>query len=105
MSIRNMFPLLRIGCLGKELIVLKEIVPLSELPVNTVGQITGMLFDEPHLKRLTALGFVPGAPVQKVMTAASGDPSAYRICSCVIALRSSDASRILVSADDWSERQ
>lgn len=45
-------------------------------------------------RRLQELGFTPGAPVTCLMRAPSGDPTAYRIRSAVIALRREDARRI-----------
>ena len=48
-------------------------------------------------RRLQELGFLPGAEVVCLMRAPSGDPTAYRICSAVIALRREDAQRIRIS--------
>ena len=47
-------------------------------------------------RRLQELGFLPGAPVDCLMRAPSGDPAAYRICSAVIALRREDAQGIRI---------
>ena len=74
-------------------------ISLSELPINAGGRIISVRSGEPQLRRLSDLGFIPGAPVQKLMTAAAGDPSAYRICGCVIALRAADAASIRVRTD------
>lgn len=48
-------------------------------------------------RRLMDIGFTPGTPVQALFRSCSGDPVAYLIQGAVIALRSEDASTVLVS--------
>lgn len=48
-------------------------------------------------RRLQELGFTPGAPITCLMRAPSGDPTAYRIRSAVIALRREDAEKVRLS--------
>lgn len=47
-------------------------------------------------RRLLELGFTPGTLVDCLMRAPSGDPTAYRVRSAVIALRREDARKIRV---------
>ena len=78
---------------------MEGVVSLSEMPLNDMGRVFCVRSEGAQLRRLKDLGFTPGASVQKLMTAAADDPSAYKICGCVIALRSADASGILVWTD------
>ena len=47
-------------------------------------------------RRLMDLGFVPGASVRFLYAAPCGDPRAYWVRGCVIALRAGDAQHVQV---------
>ena len=47
-------------------------------------------------QRLREIGFTPTAEVECLFRSAMGDPTAYRICGTVIALRREDSRKILV---------
>ena len=47
--------------------------------------------------RLLDLGFVPGTVVEPIRRSPLGDPTAYRIRGTVIALRSEEGNKILVT--------
>ena len=52
----------------------------------------------PLFHRLCELGFIPGNTVCALFRAPSGDPTAYRVCNTVVALRKSDAEKIVLSS-------
>ena len=68
---------------------------LDMLPPGQAGRVAALTARGHMRRRLMDLGFTPGAPVEKLFTAAAGDPSAYWIRDTVIALRSRDAGTIL----------
>lgn len=75
-----------------------ETVALSDLPVGASAVITKVCdrMDPDTARRLFDLGFVPGAPVQKLRRSPFGDPSIYRIADYDIALRRSQVRCITV---------
>ncbi len=70
---------------------------LSLAPGNraVIEALTGMGWQR---NRLLDMGFTPGALVEMVRKAPGGDPVAYRVRGAVVALRSTDARTIIISA-------
>ncbi|AGB03757.1 FeoA family protein [Methanoregula formicica] len=66
------------------------------LPPGTC-RVVAVLAGGPVRRRLFALGFVPGAPIESVRAAPLGDPVEYRIKGYCISLRKEDARLITVS--------
>lgn len=73
---------------------------LFHLPVGRCARITSLLLEGRIRERLLDLGFVPGARVEVVRRSPAGDPTAYRVHNTVIALRSEETKRILVTPFD-----
>ena len=70
---------------------------LSELEPGNSGRVVG--WNEGISDRLLELGILPGARVEALRTAPFGDPVAYRLKNCQLAICRDDASRIIVDAD------
>ncbi len=73
------------------------LIPLSKLLPNHAGTITEV---PPNHPRLAGIGFTPGTAIVRLYSAPSGSPTAYLVRGAVVALRTSDADRILVSTED-----
>lgn len=67
---------------------------LSALPVGGGGVIAGVALGGELRGRLMDLGFTPGARVECLLAAPSGDPRAYLVRGSVVALRAADAAGI-----------
>ncbi len=76
---------------------------LSALPEGTAGVVEGIGRGGELRARLLDLGFTPGARVECLFAAPSGDPRAYLVRGSVIALRGGDAASITVrrEAEAW----
>ena len=87
--------------IGREKIYLKTgrvnmTFTLNELAQNEIGKVI-RLTNSSHMKRrLQDLGVVESAKIQRLHSAPGGDPTVYIICGSMIALRKTDAEKILV---------
>ena len=70
---------------------------LSELKIGESATITDICADDKFKSRLADLGIVNGTRVAALHKSPSGDPTAYFIKGTVIALRSIDAEKIVIS--------
>ena len=68
---------------------------LSDLPVGKTAVVERILLGGAIRLRLVELGLVPGTRVRCVHSAPSGSPAAYAVRGAVIAIRRSDAKKIL----------
>ena len=68
---------------------------LSDLPVGKTAVVERILLGGAIRLRLLELGLVPGTRVRGVHSAPSGSPAAYAVRGAVIAIRRSDAKKIL----------
>lgn len=75
-----------------------EFIPLNFLPLGKRGQVKLLTADGNIRRRLLDLGLISGTEVEALQKSPSGDPVAYHIRGAVIALRSEEASKILVEA-------
>ena len=66
---------------------------LAELPVGRTAVLEQIVLDA--RMRLLELGFVPGTQVRCMHRAPAGSPAAYLVRGAVIAIRKSDAAKIL----------
>lgn len=80
------------GTMGK-----KNYFRLSCLPLRKQGIVASIKAEGFLRGRLLDLGFVPGTVVEPVRRSPLGDPTAYRIRGTVIALRSEEGNKILVT--------
>lgn len=72
-------------------------IPLHQLPVGYRGKVFQIKIDGAARRRMLDLGLTCSAEVAALQRSPFGDPTAYAIRGTVIALRSQDASRILVT--------
>ena len=70
--------------------------PLNTLPIGSVGTVSDLISHDSERRRMLDLGLVKGTPGTALQKSPSGDPVAYFIRGAVIALRTEDASKILV---------
>ena len=76
-------------------------VPLSSLRPGTAGIVSGVLpatsvRDEPLVRRLAEIGFLPGEAVRVMARAPGAEPIAVRVGRSTFALRSFEAGFIQV---------
>lgn len=67
---------------------------LSQIPVNKSHTIAHIDEKNSMRRRLWDLGFTKGASIEAVYVSPSGNPRAYLIRGCIIALRNEDAATI-----------
>lgn len=72
---------------------------LCELSAGGSGTVSALRGSGSQNKRLADLGLTKGTPVQCLHISPLGDPAAYRIRGCVIALRHSDAQAVLIAKE------
>lgn len=75
-----------------------NIQTLLSMPVGGSAVVRSVHTSGDMRRRLFDLGLLPGARVSCLYAAPSGNPRAYLIKDAVIALRSSDADSIILSA-------
>lgn len=69
---------------------------LWDLPIGKWAQVSQVDAHCALFSRLLDIGLIPGTRVTCLQKSPSGDPRAYLIRGAVIALRSEDASQILI---------
>ena len=70
---------------------------LSDLKNGQIAKVRKLLTTGSMRRRLQDIGLIEGTEVECVQKSPSGDPIAYLIRGAVIALRSEDSSKVLVS--------
>jgi ferrous iron transport protein A len=70
--------------------------PLHLIPCGKLAQVKELLAAGNSRRRMLDLGVITGTVIQALRRSPSGDPTAYEIRGAVIALRSEEASQILV---------
>ncbi len=73
---------------------------LSELPLHQTAVVEQMDRRDPVTARLIQLGVINGATVTPLFKSMLGDPVAYQVNDCVIALRRSECSGVTVRTED-----
>lgn len=73
-------------------------IPLNFLPLGRKARVRELISDGSMRRRMLDLGLVSDTEVEALQRSPSGDPVAYHIRGAVIALRSEEASKILVEA-------
>lgn len=71
-------------------------MPLNYLPLGKKGRVKKLVSDGIVRRRMLDLGLIDGTEVEAIQKSPSGDPVAYFIRGAVIALRSEEASKIIV---------
>lgn len=72
-------------------------VKLSELTLGYAAVILKMPVSGAGTARMKSLGITEGAEITPMYKSMFGDPTAYRIKGCVVALRRSESSKIMVA--------
>ena len=72
---------------------------LSELPLMTEAEITSVEIDSALTRRMAQLGITLGEMITPVFKSPFGDPVAYSVKGCVVALRKSDCEAIEVGVE------
>lgn len=75
-----------------------KIIPLNFLPLGKKARVKALISDGTIRRRMLDLGLISDTEVEALQKSPSGDPIAYHIRGAVIALRSEEASKILVEA-------
>ncbi|MBU7007004.1 ferrous iron transport protein A [Peptococcaceae bacterium DYL19] len=77
----------------------KELIPLNMLPLGSAAKVRSLTNDDSSTRRrMLDLGLIKNTHIEAIQKSPSGDPTAYWIRGAVIALRSNEASKILVEA-------
>lgn len=71
-------------------------IPLNFLPIGKKAKVKSLTSDGNIRRRMLDIGLIPGTVVEALQKSPSGDPTAYYIRGAVMALRSEEASKILV---------
>jgi ferrous iron transport protein A len=71
-------------------------IPLHLIPCGKLAQVKELLAAGRTRRRMLDLGVITGTVIQSLRRSPSGEPTAYEIRGAVIALRSDEASQILV---------
>lgn len=77
--------------------MLQKNIPLNKVALNVLSEISEVRKGFENYSRLIELGFTEGSEVVPIHFSPSGDPTAYCIRGCVIALREEDAKNIIVN--------
>lgn len=72
------------------------LLALNQIPVGSFGRVKRLTADGSARRRLLDLGLIRDTIVESLRKSPAGDPIAYQIRGAVIALRSEEASQILV---------
>lgn len=73
-----------------------RVIPLHHLAPGTFGKVKHLNTEGTARRRMLDLGLISGTKVEALRKSPSGDPIAYEIRGAVIALRSEEASKIMV---------
>ena len=69
---------------------------LCELCVGQCGRVEKLVFEGSMRRRLLDVGIAPGTVVTCVGKSPFGDPSAYLVRGCEIAIRRTDARKVIL---------
>ncbi len=75
-----------------------DFIQLNYLPLGKKGRVKVLTANGAIRRRLLDLGLITDTEVEALQKSPSGDPVAYHIRGAVIALRSEEASQILIEA-------
>ena len=73
-------------------------IPLFFLPIGQKARVKKLTSDGASRRRMLDLGLIIDTVVEAVLKSPAGDPVAYDIRGAVIALRSEEASQIMVQS-------
>lgn len=70
---------------------------LTDLPLNSTGEITDLTAQGNQRRRLLDLGLIPGTTITARRKSPSGDPTAYLIRGTILALRKEETNLVKVA--------
>lgn len=76
----------------------KKLIPLHELPVGSFAKVKKLTAEGIARRRMLDLGLIDDTTIESLRKSPAGDPIAYEFRGAVIALRSEEASKILVES-------
>ena len=76
----------------------EKLLPLNFLPLGKKAKVKVLISEGILRRRMLDLGLISDTEVEALQKSPSGDPVSYQIRGAVIALRSEEASKILVEA-------
>jgi ferrous iron transport protein A len=74
-------------------------IPLHSLPIGQKAKVKELTSDGTSRRRMLDLGLIIDTVVEAILKSPAGDPVAYDIRGAVIALRSEEASKIMVQTN------
>lgn len=74
------------------------LLPLNKIPLGKNALVKKLISNGNTRRRMLDLGLINDTQIIPLQISPSGDPTAYHIRGAVIALRSDEASKILVKA-------
>lgn len=77
----------------------KNYIPLNLLPLGKKAVVKSLTSEGTIRRRMLDLGLISDTVVEALQKSPSGDPTAYYIRGAVIALRSQEASKIIVEVN------
>jgi len=81
---------------GGMVVLTDRLIQLHLLPLGQTARVETLNVQGMKRRRMLDLGLVPNTTVEAIQRSPSGDPKAYYIRGAVIALRSEEASQIIV---------
>jgi ferrous iron transport protein A len=75
-----------------------DLIPLDKLPVGSFGKVRKLTAEGISRRRMLDLGLIYDTTVEALLKSPVGDPTAYEIRGAVIAMRSEEASKVLVES-------
>lgn len=79
-------------------------IKLGELPLGKTAVVKSIESSTLLMKRIINLGVTKGAEITPLFRAPFGDPTAYSVKGCVVALRKSDCEGIIVMINEAEEK-
>ena len=76
----------------------ENLIPLDKLPVGRSGKVRKITALGNARRRMLDLGIIYDTTIESLRKSPAGDPVAYQIRGAVIALRSEEASKVLIEA-------
>lgn len=73
-------------------------IPLNRLPLGKKAKVKELTSNGSNRRRMLDLGLISDTVIEALQRSPSGEPVAYAIRGAVIALRSEEASKIIVEA-------
>ena len=79
-------------------------IKLGELPLGKIAVVKSIESSTLLMKRIINLGVTKGAEITPLFRAPFGDPTAYSVKGCVVALRKNDCEGIIVMINEAEEK-